>query len=278
MTDRPLAPRRCWLRLGAHEVEVRPGQTLIGRHETCHIVIDDPLASRRHACVTWEFGKLVVEDLGSVNGVLLNGKRIEQATEIVNGDELRLGNQRIDVFISEQIGNRPRHAVSAKTLVGEKAVAVVSEEQDESTTVRDGEALATLALVAERTLAIGRGADAERILEKALNSVRSRVRRSEPVDAETVELAASCAVRLAEATRKGVWVDFAIEVYATLGLVLPAPVVDRLYGAVRTVEGANVERLRAYVEALGRKRGSMGPGDLFLLRRLEGLERLFALK
>jgi hypothetical protein len=278
MTDRPIPQRRCWLRLGAHEIEVRPGQTLIGRHETCHIVIDDPLASRRHACVTWEFGKLMVEDLGSVNGVLLNGKRIDQPLEIVNGDELRFGNQRIEVFISEQLGNRPRHAASAKTLVGEKAIVGPLEEQDESTTVRDGEALTTLALVAERTLAIGRGADAERILEKALNSVRNRLRRAESVDAETIELACKCAVRLAEATRKGTWVDFAVELYATLGQVLPGPIVDRLYGAVRAVEGVNVERLRAYVELLGRKRGSMGPGDLFLLRRLEGLERLFALK
>jgi hypothetical protein len=208
----------------------------------------------------------------------MNGKRIDQPTEIVNGDELRLGNQRIEVFISEQLGTRPRHAASAKTLVGEKALVVPAEDQDESTTVRDGEALTTLALVAERTLAMGRGVDAERILDKALNTVRSKVRRSEAVDADTMELAANCAVRLAEATRKGSWVDFAVELYATLGLVLPGPVVDRLYGSVRAVDGANVERLRAYVEMLGRKRGSMGPGELFLLRRLEGLERLFALK
>jgi pSer/pThr/pTyr-binding forkhead associated (FHA) protein len=259
-------------------VEVRPGQTLIGRHETCHIVIDDPLASRRHACISWEFGRLTIEDLGSVNGVLLNGKRIDQATEIVNGDELRLGNQRIDVFMTEQVGSRPRHAATAKTLVGERSLPNTFEDQDESTTVRDGEALTTLALVAERTLAMGRGADAERILDTALNTVRGKVRRSEGVDAETIELAANCAVRLAEATHKGSWVDFAVELYATLGLVLPGTVVDRLYGAVRAVDGTNVDRLRSYIEMLGRKRGSMGPGDLFLLRRLEGLERLFALK
>lgn len=257
---------------------MRPGQTLIGRHETCHIVIDDPLASRRHARFGWELGRLTVEDLGSVNGVLLNGRRIEGVAEVVDGDELRLGNQRIEVVISEQEGQKARYGVSAKTLVGERAAILSAPETEEATTVRDGEALATLALVAERTLSLGRGADAERILDKPLTSVRLRVRRGEAPDAETLELAASCAVRLAEATRKGSWVDYAVDLYATTGGVLPGPVVDRLYGAVRVVEGANVERLRSYIEALNKQRSSLGPGDLFLLRRIEGLERLLALK
>lgn len=259
-------------------MEVRPGQTLIGRHETCHIVIDDPLASRRHARLGWELGRLTVEDMGSVNGVLLNGRRIEGVTEVTDGDELRFGNQRIEVVITEVESQKGRYAVSAKTLVGEKAAVLGSAEAEESTVVRDGEALATLALVAERTLSLGRGADAERMLDKPLTSVRQRVRRGDAVDAETLELAASCAVRLAEATRKGAWVDYAIEVYATTGGVLPGAVIDRLYGAVRVVEGANVERLRAYIEALGKQRAQLGPGDLFLLRRIEGLERLLALK
>jgi pSer/pThr/pTyr-binding forkhead associated (FHA) protein len=259
-------------------VEVRPGHTLIGRHETCHIVIDDPLASRRHARLGWELGRLTVEDLGSVNGVLLNGRRVEGVIELNNGDELRFGNQRIEVVITEQEGQKGRYGVSAKTLVGEKAAVLTALEPEEATMVRDGEALATLALVAERTLSLGRGADAERMLDKPLTSVRMRVRRGDMVDSDTLDLAANCAVRLAEATRKGSWVDYAIELYATVGGVLPGPVVDRLYGAVRVVEGANVERLRSYIEVLGKQRATLGPGDLFLLRRIEGLERLLALK
>lgn len=277
MTDRMGSLKRCWLRLGGHEVEVRPGQTLIGRHETCHLVIDDPLASRRHARLTWELSKLVVEDLGSVNGILLNGRRVEQPAEVVHGDELRLGNQRIEVVITEQEGQKARGGVSAKTLVGEK-ISIVPSEADEATVVRDGEALATLALVAERTLSLGRGADAERMLEKPLRTVRAKVQQGEKLDADTLELAANCAVRLAESTRKGAWVDYAVDLYASSGSVLPGSVVDRLYAAVRVAEGANVERLRAYIDALARRRATLGPGDLFLLRRIEGLERLLALK
>lgn len=277
MTDRGMQPKRCWLRLGAHEVEVRPGQTLIGRHETCHLVIDDPLASRRHARLTWELGKLVVEDLGSVNGILLNGRRVDQPAEVVHGDELRLGNQRIEVVITELEGQKARSAVAAKTLVGEK-ISIDPSETEEATAVRDGEALATLALVAERTLSMGRGADAERMLEKPLRTVRGKVHQGEKLDADTLELAANCAVRLAEATRKGAWVDYAIDLYAASGSVLPGSVVDRLYAAVRVADGANVERLRAYIDSLARRRATLGPGDLFLLRRIEGLERLLALR
>jgi hypothetical protein len=220
----------------------------------------------------------MVEDLGSVNGVLLNGTRVEQPSQVVDGDELRFGNQRIEVLIADAAAPKPRHSVSAKTLVGEKLLDVPLAEQDEATAVRDGEALTTLALVAERTLALGRGADAERILQRPLDAVSTRVRRSERVDAETLELAANCAVRLAEATKKGAWVDYAIGLYATLGKVLPGTVVDRLYGAVRVVEGADVEALRGYIGLLEQRRNALGPGELFLLRRIEGLERLLALR
>lgn len=270
--------KRCWIRLGGHEIEIRPGETLIGRHETCHIVIDDPLASRRHARLLWDQTRLVAEDLGSVNGVLLNGKRVEQSVEVVNGDELKLGNQRMDVFIASSDRNKVRRSLSANTLVGEKLDIPRNMQPDEATGVRDGEALSTLALVAERVLAMGRGAEAERILDKSLQTVRVKVQRGEAVDGETLELAANCAARLAEVTRKGVWVDYPIELHSRLGTIMPGPVVDKLYNAVRVVEGGNVEKLRSYIQVLTERRQGYSPGELFLLRRIEGLERLFALR
>jgi hypothetical protein len=257
---------------------VRPGETLIGRHETCHIVIDDPLASRRHARLNWELGRLSVEDLGSVNGVLINGRRIEQASEVENGDELRLGGQRIEVVIVGSEATLPRRSMSAKTLSGVVLVAPSPEEDDEATGIRDGEALTTLALVAERVLAMGRGAEAEKILGKPLEAIAARVRRGEAPDPDMVELAAACAVRLAEATHRGAWIDYAIELYAQRRMVLPGVVVDRMYNAVRVVDGANMDRYRQYLDIIRGLQSTLGPSELFLLRRIEGLERLFALK
>ena len=69
---------------------VRPGLTSIGRSAQNDIVIDSSLASRRHARLECARGQCVVEDLGSANGVFVNGRRVSRAA-LSPGDRLRLG-------------------------------------------------------------------------------------------------------------------------------------------------------------------------------------------
>jgi hypothetical protein len=59
---------------------------------------------------------------------------------------------------------------------------------------------------------------------------------------------------------------------------VPAPVIDELYNALRRVASIDIVRLRDYLEALKVDVSSYGPGERFLIQRLEGLERLAALK
>ena len=56
---------------------------------------DDPELSRRHARVTETDGGLVIEDLGSTNGTLVNGTRIESATTLHPGDTVELGTSQL---------------------------------------------------------------------------------------------------------------------------------------------------------------------------------------
>lgn len=269
------AETRCWISLGAHDVEIQTGETIIGRHDTCHLVLDDPLASRRHAALQFNDGILTLEDLGSVNGVLVNGRRIKNRRALQNGDEVRLGDQRIVVQLGSSIQARPRkRRLGAETLTN---VPVSALGDDESTVVREGEALDTLALVAEKVLAMGRGVEAERILRKALWSVRDHVKRGEVVDSETLKTAAEYAVRLAEATDKWEWIDYAFELYTHANRVLPGPVIDRLYNAVRGVSEAKVSKLQGYLMAIRMESANLGPSERFLLRRIEGLEGLAGL-
>ena len=53
--------------------------------------IDSPGVSRLHARVRIEKDVATLEDLGSKNGTLLNGTRVEAATALADGDEIRLG-------------------------------------------------------------------------------------------------------------------------------------------------------------------------------------------
>jgi pSer/pThr/pTyr-binding forkhead associated (FHA) protein len=62
----------------------------IGRAE-CDIILPDPDVSRRHAVICLVNGSLAVEDAGSKNGTYVNGRRIEAATVLANGDEVRFG-------------------------------------------------------------------------------------------------------------------------------------------------------------------------------------------
>ena len=59
--------------------ELGDGAVVVGRSSTCDIVVDDPNVSRRHAEIRREDGAYWIVDLGSTNGLTVNGKRVERA-------------------------------------------------------------------------------------------------------------------------------------------------------------------------------------------------------
>ncbi len=61
-----------------------------GRHPDSDIFLDDITVSRRHAEVRQEGSRLVVRDVGSLNGTYLNRERIEQG-ELHDGDTIQVG-------------------------------------------------------------------------------------------------------------------------------------------------------------------------------------------
>jgi hypothetical protein len=65
-------------------------ELVIGR-EGVAVTIDDPELSRRHAVVRPIDGGFEVEDLGSLNGTFVNGRRIEGPTKLSGGDTIKLG-------------------------------------------------------------------------------------------------------------------------------------------------------------------------------------------
>jgi hypothetical protein len=64
----------------------------IGRGEDMDIVIDNPSVSRRQARIRREpDDRWLVEDLGSVNGTFLNGRRLTEPSPLTRGDEISFG-------------------------------------------------------------------------------------------------------------------------------------------------------------------------------------------
>jgi hypothetical protein len=71
-----------------HEIEAR--RVVIGRSKECDIQIADPNASRRHAELRREGDAFWLVDLGSTNGLDLNGKRTQRA-KLSDGDRFTIG-------------------------------------------------------------------------------------------------------------------------------------------------------------------------------------------
>ena len=67
-----------------------PPRVTVGRSSECDIVIDDPNVSRRHAELRAEDGRWIVADLGSTNGVRVNGRAVERLA-LEPGDEVAFG-------------------------------------------------------------------------------------------------------------------------------------------------------------------------------------------
>ena len=59
---------------------------VIGRSRTCDIILPSAKVSRQHASIFQRNGKWHIEDMGSANGVWINGQRIAEATVIRDED------------------------------------------------------------------------------------------------------------------------------------------------------------------------------------------------
>jgi len=71
---------------------IGPSGATIGRSRECDIVLADSNVSRKHARIAvGEAGDWTIEDLGSTNGVQVNGARATGATVLRPGDRLDLG-------------------------------------------------------------------------------------------------------------------------------------------------------------------------------------------
>ncbi len=82
---------RALLVMDGKRLVVGAGGATLGRSRSCEVVLDDANVSRRHAEVRPRGGGWIVADLGSTNGVSVNGVRIEQAHALRPGDRIELG-------------------------------------------------------------------------------------------------------------------------------------------------------------------------------------------
>ena len=272
------------LRYQQHNLELAPGQFLIGRSTECQLSLDDPLVSRKHARLVVTDDAIFVEDLGSRNGVLVGGVRIEGRRRVEDGERITVGGQ--DMVVIDALADRTRgggpppsrggYVTYAGPMTATSLQAVRGEPPDEHS--KKADAFRLLGGVADKALALGRHEEAERILSSLLGQLLESARGGTKLPVEVLDQAGRYAARLAGATSKGTWVDYVIELYSLNERVLPALVVDELYAVMRKVSAPSLALIRDYLEVLRGVAPGLSPTERFLLQRIEGLERLAALR
>jgi predicted component of type VI protein secretion system len=272
------------LRYLQHDLELNEGTFAVGRNASCQLSLDDPLVSRRHAIFEVGPGGVVIDDLGSRNGVIVNGHRIDGKVQLAVGDRILIGSQELTLLAARD-GVAPGQGVGKMTLPKMKVSTPSSgfppvqiESDPEPSMVRRADQFKLLSGVAEKALAMGKAGEAERLLASALADVIEATRAGRPLPPTLVDQAAKFSAKLATATGKGGWADYVIELYAAQKRPCPAHVIDELYNAMRKVTAVDLHRLRGYVAMLRQNLPRYGPAERFLFQRLEGLERLAALR
>jgi len=83
------------LRVDGRAELVGAAGAVLGRSRDADVVVDDPNVSRKHAEVRPSGGSWIVRDLGSTNGVKVNGRRIQGPQSLRPGDTIELGTARV---------------------------------------------------------------------------------------------------------------------------------------------------------------------------------------
>lgn len=260
------------LRFLLQELDLIGPVVTLGRSSECQITLEDPLVSRVHAELTVTDSYVRVRDLGSRNGVRVNGELITGETELDHNDRLRLGSQDM-VFLAVAGGTEgsarlPRATGSMahcrqceRPFPGESAACPHCGERTTSafaasngpetiTGVELGDApswtFRLIAEVVERALTAGRAPEAERMLERAARDIDARMARGRKIGRDQVLEASRFALRLAKLKMRPEWATWALGLHVHEQL-MPAPETVELLGAL---DPLSFEAVRPALEAL----------------------------
>jgi hypothetical protein len=278
------------LRFVLQEFDLPRGITLIGRSLDCHLTIEDPLVSRRHARIVIGAGGAHVEDLGSRNGVKVNGAPIRQVTTLRNGDRLRIGTQELVFTRVDETGRahsrttgQLRLCANCRQPYPREMLACPSceatEQTDDETLTASGTSLShqwsmqLFVEALESALRLGRIADAEGLIRRATAQVEELVAAGNHVDETALASLAAQAVATTVATGDPAWAVWAIEIYGRCQCIPPRAVVDRLADLMEKHPSPLREAILLLAERLVPVAENATHADLDALARLSELGR-----
>jgi hypothetical protein len=94
--DKSATPTRLIALEEGSDIPVGRTPVIVGRHPRCDAQLDSIRVSRFHCCLAEDDGEVLVRDLGSANGIRINGRRVELG-RLRLGDELSIAHLRYRV-------------------------------------------------------------------------------------------------------------------------------------------------------------------------------------
>ena len=235
------------LQIQFQEIDLPPGETLFGRSPDCNVTIEDPLVSREHARIWADDSSATIEDLGSRNGVSINGEHLTGRRSLRDRDRIRIGMQEF-VFHSPPCAQQG-HASQATGALriceacgcpyadGSRACPNCGNEkasEDDAPTLSQpwsgtGEnwAVQLLLELMDRALAVGRWEAAEHVLLRACAAVDDRVGTGE-IDADKLDRLLSNASKIAHVLQAERWAKWIMDSCAKARCLPSQVVVARL--------------------------------------------------
>ncbi len=160
-------------RLGANPLrfQLQSGLHVVGRSSDCAVHLADNAVSRRHAEVELENDRVILRDLGSMNGTYVNGNRLEGETELKPGDQVRIGHANL-VLQGQETTDLARFAPEGTMVT---MTTSVREIREESTKKRSE---AVLAAVHEAGQLLSRPTGEQELYEGMLDLLERFIRAS----------------------------------------------------------------------------------------------------
>jgi hypothetical protein len=96
----PARRPRATLLVAGRRVVVPAGGAVLGRSRECDVVLDDSSVSRRHAQLRPRGADWTLEDMGSTNGVRVNGRALRGTGVLRGGERIELGSTELRFEVS----------------------------------------------------------------------------------------------------------------------------------------------------------------------------------
>lgn len=266
--------RRYRLRSADADIALEGDRFYVGRGRDCQLVLDDPMVSRRHLVLFRDTDGVTIEDLGSRNGTLVNGVRIEGPQRLASGDRITVGAHQLTLEVAPRL-REVRETLGAPRVSGayERPPPTMRPPAPPAIVevTQQANIYGMLISACDRALEHGDVRAAESAASNLVVSMRADLLRGRSPGQPVFDDLVGLALHLAERTGSVRWVDRVFEVFGTASRVMEAETIDRIHQVVMRQGFVVDQTLEAYLERLRRLAASLSEDERRRVVRLEQL-------